>query len=419
MTLNKPSDAVGFDQRPFAPLMEDEAAPRHLTGESHPTAPLAIRATPFVWIDPRSIPRRKWLYGRHYIRRYPTATVAPGGVGKTSLIIVEALAMVTGRALLGVPVPERLRVWLWNGEDPREEIERRVAAACLHYGVAPDDIGDRLFIDSGRKNPIIIAQKLGEGVTIMRPVVDAVIAEIRERRIDVMTVDPFVSCHAVPENDNGAVDRVTKTWGSVSEACNCCIELVHHVRKGGAGQTAYTVEDARGGSALINAVRSARVLNVMSAEEAEKAEIASADRRRFFRVDTDKSSMAPPMEHAEWRELIGVGLGNDEPDGPEDYVGVVTPWTMPGLFDAVEADDLRKVQDAIIAGVWAENAQAGNWVGYAVANVLGIDADSSGGKTRIKAMLKTWIANKVLRVDRVHDSRTGRDKPMIVVGERV
>lgn len=99
--------------------------------ETHePTAPApAIRATPFVWRPPAQIPRRRFVYGRHYARRFVSATVGSGAVGKSSFLIAEALAIVTGRALLGVVPQERGRAWLWNGEDPREEIEWRVAAA--------------------------------------------------------------------------------------------------------------------------------------------------------------------------------------------------------------------------------------------------------------------------------------------------
>ena len=375
-----------------------------------------ITATPFIWRDPKTIPRRQWLYDRHFIRKYATATVAPGGLGKTSLVLVEALAMVTGRPLLGVRVAEPLRVWVWNGEDPREEIERRLAAICLHFGITAEDIGDRLFIDSGREQPLVIAQKLGEGVTVMAPVVDAITDELRARRIDVLMIDPFVSCHAVPENDNGAIDRVAKTWAGIAEACNCCIELVHHVRKAGAGQTAYTVEDARGGSALIGAVRSARVLNGMSVEEAGQANVSSWDRLRFFRVDNGKANMAPPMERAKWFELVSTGLGNDDADGPEDLIGVVTPWTMPGAFDGIEVADLRAVQAAIAGGTWAANAQAGNWAGHAIGQVLGINTDSPDGGKRIKTLLRTWIENGALKIDRQPDTGKGRDRPMIVVG---
>ena len=328
--------------------------------------------------------------------------------------------MVTGRPLLGFQVPQTLRVWVWNGEDPREEIERRLAAACIHFGISPQDIGDRLFIDSGRETPIVIAEKLGEGVTVMAPMVDALTAEIRARQIDVMIVDPFVSCHAVPENDNGAIDRVSKTWARIAEAANCGVELVHHVRKAGAGQTTYTVEDARGGSALIGAVRSARVLNVMSPEEAEPAGIASTDRRRFFRVDDGKSNMAPPVERAEWRELVSVGLGNDDTDGPEDLVGVATAWAMPGLFADIDVADTRRVQKAIQGGSWSENVQSGDWAGRIIGEVLGIDTSpKTPGQTRVKALLKGWIKGGALKVAYEHDSRNGRSKPTIVVGEWV
>ena len=42
---------------------------------------------------PAGIPPRAWLYGKHYVRQFLTCTIAPGGLGKTSLVIGEALAM--------------------------------------------------------------------------------------------------------------------------------------------------------------------------------------------------------------------------------------------------------------------------------------------------------------------------------------
>ena len=113
-----------------------------------------IRATSYVYRDPTKIPVRQWVYGKHLIRRFLSTTVAPGAVGKSSLVLVEAIAMATGRPLLGVAVPKRLRVWYWNGEDPLEEIERRVAAICIHYGIDGRDLEDFLFLDSGRTSSI-------------------------------------------------------------------------------------------------------------------------------------------------------------------------------------------------------------------------------------------------------------------------
>jgi RecA-family ATPase len=106
------------------------------------TAP-PIFATPYIWKDPATLPCREWLYGDLLIRKFVTTTVAPGGVGKSSLGAVESLAQVSGKDLLGVCPPRRLRVWLWNLEDPQEETERKIQAAAMHYGVTAEDIGYR------------------------------------------------------------------------------------------------------------------------------------------------------------------------------------------------------------------------------------------------------------------------------------
>ena len=142
-----------------------------------------------------------------------------------------------------------------------------------------------------------------------------------------LIIDPFVSCHRMPENDNGAIEAIVKAWARIADATGCAIELVHHVRKPGGGASAeFTVDDARGASALISAVRSARVLNVMSKEEATAAGIAEGQRRAYFRVGTGKSNLTPPMEKAEWFKFVSVPLNNGAADEPGDSVGVVTSW---------------------------------------------------------------------------------------------
>jgi hypothetical protein len=100
--------------------------------------------TVFEWEDPATIPVRDWIYGKHLIRRHVSATIASGAVGKTSLKIVEALALATGRPLLGQDVPKRSRVWLFNLEDDMIELRRRVSAAMIYYKIKPEDIGDTL-----------------------------------------------------------------------------------------------------------------------------------------------------------------------------------------------------------------------------------------------------------------------------------
>lgn len=369
-------------------------------------APL-IKASPFVWRDPADIPPRKWLYGSHLIRKFVSTTIAPGGVGKTALGLAEALAMVTARDLLrnghrGVP----LRVWVYNLEDPLEELERRVAAICLHYGIGPADIGGRLFLNSGRDQELIVARSLKDNVVVAQPVVEALVAEMCAREIDVLIVDPFVSCHAVKENDNGAIDKVAKTFAGIADRTAAAVELIHHARKTNGAEV--TVEDGRGAVALLAASRSGRVLNVMTKDEGKSAGVGN--HRSYFRADDGKPNLAPPADKASWFRFVSIALGNG------DSVGVVEPWQYPDAFDGVTVSSLRAAQEAVSNGRWRENSQATDWVGIPIANALGLDHANDAHKGKIKKLLKTWIANGMFVVIEELDDAS-RPRPFVKVGK--
>lgn len=374
-----------------------------------------IDAPAFVWQDPRTLPRRPWVYGRHLIRGYVSLTIAPGGVGKSSLTITEALAMVTGRPLLDIKVKRPLRVWLFNGEDPLEELRARVTGAMLHFGITQEDIGDRLRISSGREMELIVAQDDGKGLTINEPVWTRLEQVMLERQIDVLVLDPFVSIHMVPENDNTKIDRVVKRLGRLAGATNAAIELVHHSRKLGGADT--TVEDSRGASAVLAGVRSARTLNRMSREEAGKLGIQDDEAVRLFRVDTGKANLAPLSARPTWRQLVSVSLGNEDNGEPADWVGVVEPYEPPKAMDGITVDDLLRVQQAIERnGNCRESDRSPDWVGATVAHTLGLDAKRDKG--RIATMLRNWLDTGALAIDRRKDeSRQLRN--FVVVGEYV
>ena len=182
--------------------------------------PPIIKATPFGWIDPTAIPRRRWLYGRHYQRQFLSQTVGLSGIGKTILDMVEALAIITGRPLLGVKPDEQTNVWYW-GEDPMDELQRRFAAAALHYEIDPEKIVGHLFVDSGRTTKIIIAEQTRTGAKIVRPVVDALIATIKANEIGVMIVDP-VPFESRRHRERQRADRCRRLgWAEVVETTDC------------------------------------------------------------------------------------------------------------------------------------------------------------------------------------------------------
>lgn len=372
-------------------------------------APRAIKATPFTWRDESEIPPRRWLYGKHLLRKFLSVDVAAGGIGKSSVKVVEALAMTTGAQLLHKDVPEgKLRVWLYNLEDPDEETERRLVAAAKHYGIKPEDVGDRLFVNSGRDQPLLIAEETQNGARIMRPVVDGLIATLKERKIDVLILDPFVSAHAISENDNRAIDMVAKEFARIADVCDCSINLVHHVRK--TNGTEATAESARGASSLIGAARSVVVYNRMTEDEAERAGIEKSQAGFHFRTANDKANLSPP-EAAEWHRMNNVDLANG------DKVGVACTWEWPDAFAGVSQEMLRKVQREVGSGQWREDVRSGDkWVGNIIATVLGMDPDDD--RKRLSSIIKQWVKTDVLRVVEMDDEKR-RPRKFVEVGKWV
>ena len=375
-----------------------------------------IRATPYIWRNPADIPLRPWLYGYWLLRGTVTTIVAPGGIGKSTFLSGTALALASGKSLLGKTVWDGpARAWIWNLEDEMDELDRSIQAAAKHFDLAAADVADRLFVDSAMEGKgLCTAIENENGFKLLAPVYQQITAELRARKIDVLFVDPFVSSHEVEENANSKIDKIAKAWGRVAKAANCAIVLVHHTSKAGAADV--TALSARGAVALVNACRSALVLNRMDPETAAKFGIdAEGDRRRYFSVQDDKHNRAP-AEKADWYRLASVDLGNGGPLAAGDSIGVAEPWSPPDPFEGLTGNHLYRVQLAISKGEWREDFRATAWVGRAVADVLGLDVSVKADAARIKQLLKTWIREGALQVVERRNDKTRQDKNFVEVG---
>jgi AAA domain len=257
----------------------------------------------------------------------------------------------------------------------------------------------------------IIAEQTKTGTLIASPVVEELKAEIKKRGIDVMTLDPFVSCHRVAENDNPAIDAVVKKFAEVADETNCSIELEHHIRKTNGNEA--TVDDGRGASSLVGAARSIEVLNKMTAPEADKLGIDQ--HWRYFSVDDGKANMAPLGER-KWFKLASVDLGNSSdlyPNG--DNVGVVTKWKPPNHLDGLTGEHFDKAAAKIRAGNFKESPQAKDWVGIPVAKVLGVDLADKAGKAKVRGVIDAWVKASSLVVVEDTDPESRKKKKFIRV----
>ena len=355
-----------------------------------------IVPSPYIFIRPELIPRREWVYKPNYIRQFIGLTTATGGAGKSSLILVEMIAMAIGKALLGIEPAQGLRTWYWNGEDPQEELQRRVQAVLKHYEVTANEIDGRFFLDSGRDLPIKIADTRNGAARIAVPVAKQLIEAIQDLKIDVLAIDPFVSSHSVSENDNGAIEMVAKQWADIADKTNCAIQISHHTRKTG-GDSA-SIEDSRGASSLNYAARTRRSINTMNAGEAKNAGIEGSARRAYFRADNANSSMTKPADALDWYRFVSVDLGNG--DGPAirgDEVGVVTSWSYEPLSLSLdEADAGAAIQALSKGGPWRKDPQSPDWAGNAVAEAVGLAGGDKDVRKQLIALLAKWTEDGLI-----------------------
>jgi RecA-family ATPase len=297
-------------------------------------APFILR--PFEPFDAAQLPPREFLFGKHYQRRTVSGTVAPGGTGKSSLVMVESVAMATGRNLLDEEVRERARVWYHNGEDNMVELQRRLAGICQHYEIPMEELRSWFFMTSGNEVPLRVAESWSQvRLNTDHRLVKCITEAIGDNKIDVANLDPLVTLHGVQENSPGQMDSVIRIFTRMADTQNCAIDLSHHTRKlaPGSGADDYTVDDMRGARSISDAMRAVRLLNFMSPQDAENAGLMEIERTTYFRIDRAKANYSAPSKTATWRRFVNVDLPNT------DAVGVVVPWRFPGQDGAAPSPE--------------------------------------------------------------------------------
>jgi hypothetical protein len=395
--------------------LEQEEAAAKANGQASADAAAPLEVGPW-WRDPATIARREALYGRHYIRKNIGASIGAGGRLKTTHSMFEAIEMAVGRNLTtGEPLPAGpLRVLCLNAEEDQDELDRRLAANCQRYNISEADLGGRMFVKSVRDRPLRLATLVQGAATLNRPALEVLIKLIEQNRIDVFMLDPWVSFHAVNENSNPDMDLVIKEGlGTIATQTNSAGEIFHHPGKPKPGQAETTVEDARGASAILWAVRSARVFNFMTSEEAAKLGIAEDDRRRHIRIANGKANMGP-IGKAEWIKTEVENLPNG------DEVACSSRWIPPNPFDGVSTAHMETGAQLAQTGAYRADSRSPEWFGFALADLLRIPVsygaeNSAKDLARLNTIIKTWVKNKVLKVETRTDAQR-RERKFIVPG---
>src|SRR5678816_839923 len=214
----KPDEGAFFYDPDQHEQPQGEPEPKK-NGKGHPPLLARYKFRPYS-----QIPTRAWLHAGHFIRGHVVMTVAPGGWGKSSLDLINTVEMTTGRGLIG-PDPsggKPLRVGYWNGEDPPEEIERRIAAILLFYDIDPSALEENLYLGSKVTSEQRIASlDRHQNLVINKSMLAEITAIVEAEKLDVLVFDPLIAFHRVREAYNELMEEtISTTFGHIAFTYN-------------------------------------------------------------------------------------------------------------------------------------------------------------------------------------------------------
>jgi hypothetical protein len=167
-----------------------------------------------------------------YVRGCVGTTCGTRGIGKTSLILAEALAMASGEPLLGIRPSGKLRVWFHSSDETADQVRRRLHAIAKRNDLSAT-AATSVFVTAGTLFASEIENK------------------IRDQQFDCFILDSF----------SGPLDNLT----SIADVTDCALHV--------------TTDTARGDRTLAKLTRA----------EAREAKIADGERPHHFKASPERT----------------------------------------------------------------------------------------------------------------------------------
>ncbi len=138
------------------------------TRRANRPTPLKVRS--LADLQGRQIPERDWLIPSVLIRRSITLFAGDGGTGKSLMCQQLQVAAALGADWLGIPIRGPIQSFGFYCEDDDDELDRRFASICKHYGVDFSAVADHVRYISrvGEANELVTFRGRNDDVTPRR-----------------------------------------------------------------------------------------------------------------------------------------------------------------------------------------------------------------------------------------------------------
>lgn len=388
-------DSIGLERLQRLPLF-------NLSGEPKKSP---IKIEDYSYVPYCELPPIQWVYGNFLQRGTVSALIGAAGQGKSMIALGIGLCLTFGENFYFDTVKQKAKVWLFNGEDSKDSLHRRIHSFCEKNELNPKDLEGQFYINSGLENCLKCAwsesgSKLVENETEIQSIID----QLKEKKIDAVICDPFISFHNVNENDNNAIDVVVKLFAKIAVEANCAVLLVHH--SGKMKGEAVGFEGARGASSFIGAVRAAWTLNNLSKDEGDKLGIPTEERNSYVTITEVKANFAAKSSKKRFFKLESAFFENA--NGEAENIGVAVAQNFDGIdiFQELITDEQwGELTPELSKGKWRYNHQANDWIGIPFAEVLKKDLANRDDKQQIIRFIDEAINSENLEKYKELDHR--------------
>lgn len=293
---------------------------------------------------PETPAKREWLHGSDVIRGAVTMLAAPGAKGKSSWLIMLAIAAASGQNLLGTHVfGGPLRVLYINAEDASAEIALRLRAALLHHKLADSAVTGLGF--AGTEIDLTLLEQEKQSIRVHEAGFAKLEKMLDAEQPDIVIIDPLVSVMGgVSLNDNAGAAVLMKALVQIAAERRIGIVLAHHTSK---GRDTGTADAAMGAASFVNLARIVLSIESLKEDECLKLGYPSAS---IFRVGRPKQNLSAKSVEDRLFRLVSVEVPNAKPPvyPHGDRVGVVEAFTP-----AVASPMPQAALDAAIACIAA------------------------------------------------------------------
>jgi len=201
-------------------------------------------------------------YVSDYLYADVALLIAPGGTGKTTMMLAEAASLALERPIWGCPVVTPGWTLIISAEDARERLIARLREIVAEMDLSAserDAVYQSVLVWDVVGSGVRLAQ-VADGNLLLTDLADHIVDAYADNPPAVIVFDPLVSFGASEQAVNDNEQAIVTAARRIVRGLGCCVRLVHHTGKANARAGALDQYAARGGSALSDGARMVTVL---------------------------------------------------------------------------------------------------------------------------------------------------------------